>query len=258
MGGHKPDSRRARLGLIVPPTNSVNEREWLRALPNGAILHVARMPLHLDAASDAGRRALEADLTRAASGLAAAGADVLAYGCTAGSLVLPLNRLTDFMTGLSGKPSVATAPAIVAALRRLNAKRVALATPYHDALNADEAAFLAACGFDVVSLAGLGHGMGGVHEFTRIAHVASDEVEALVGECDRPEADVIVLSCTDLATQSIHAALEARFAKPVVSSNQAALWAALEAASIPTSPPLWGQLMRMPPPIPMPAEPFGR
>lgn len=243
----RPDSRRARLGLIVPSTNSINEKEWLRALPEGAAMHVARMPLHLDTASDAGWRALEADLARAASDLAAtADIDVLAYGCTAGSLALPLDRLTGFMTARIGRPSVATAPAIVAALRRLGATRIALATPYHDALNAHEAAFLVACGFDVVSVVGLGHGAGGAHEFTRIAQVTGDEVEALVRACDHPAADAIVLSCTDLATQSIHATLEARFGKPVVSSNQATLWAALKAASISPDRPSWGRLMRLP------------
>ena len=38
---------RARIGLIVPPTNTANEAEWSLMLPDGVTLHTTRMPLHL-------------------------------------------------------------------------------------------------------------------------------------------------------------------------------------------------------------------
>ena len=52
-------SQRARIGVIVPPTNTVNEAEWLRMMPDGVTFHAARMPLHADTASEAGRKALD-------------------------------------------------------------------------------------------------------------------------------------------------------------------------------------------------------
>ena len=40
--------RRAKLGLIVPVTNTVNEAEWHQHTPRGVTVHSARMPLHAD------------------------------------------------------------------------------------------------------------------------------------------------------------------------------------------------------------------
>ena len=73
---------RAKLGLIVPPTNTVNEAEWHTMLPEGVTFHVTRMPLHADTTSDAGKKALFTDIEKSTSDLAQAGLSVIAYGCT--------------------------------------------------------------------------------------------------------------------------------------------------------------------------------
>jgi maleate isomerase/arylmalonate decarboxylase len=232
----------AKLGLIVPPTNSINEAEWQINLPEGVTLHVTRMPLHLDSDTLEGRRRLEADLVRAADDLAACDVDVVAYGCTAGSLVLPTNSLTDFLTAASARPAVATAPAIAMSLSVLGVKRIALATPYHNALTDHEAAFFQACGFDVVSAKGLGFGAGGSHEFRHIAKLDAKAVIDLVTMVDGPSVDAIVLSCTDLPTRLRHDSLEKQVGKPVISSNQATFYAALKSVDVPVSFVRWGRL----------------
>jgi len=229
----RPYGWRARLGLIVPPTNTINEAEWNLALPDGFSVHTARMALHLDSASPAGHRQLLADLAIACKDLAAADVDAIAYGCTAGSLGMPLDRITAPMTAFSKKPAAATAPAIAAALGALGAVRIALATPYYDALNAHEAAFFSECGFTVASVKGLGLGAAGLHAFAEIAKVSFADTFALARDAilacgSKPAA--LVLSCTDLATLKIHEDLERAFGIPVVSSNQATLWATLRAA----------------------------
>jgi len=213
----------ARIGLIVPTTNSTNEAEWQQALPDGVTLHVARMPLHLDSDTDAGIQALKADLARFASDLASADVDVIAYGCTAGSLVLPTDSLTSFITRTTGKPAIATAPAISESLHRLGVKRIALATPYHDALNRHETEFLTACGFDVVASKGLGYGAGGMHEFKNIAKVGRNALLELVQTVNVPDIEAIVISCTDLPTRYLHRTLENLTGKHIVSSNQATI-----------------------------------
>jgi maleate isomerase/arylmalonate decarboxylase len=229
---YRPYGTRAKLGLIVPPTNTVNEAEWARMLPAGVTMHVTRMALHADSSSAAGRDALYADIREAVADLAQASLDVIAYGCTAGSMVTPVETLTDYMTSVCGLPCVATAPAIVAACRALGATRVALATPYHDALNAHEARFLAACGIETVAMRGLGIGAGGAHEYVRISRVALEDVYAHCRGADHPDAQALVVSCTDFAVLEAIPRLEAELGKPVVTSNQATLWRALRAAGI--------------------------
>ena len=85
---------RARLGLIVPPTNTTNEAEWSRVLPDGVTLHVTRMPLHLHVEEPLrDDDPLARDLVAAAGLLAQAGVSAIAYGCTAGSMIEPLDQL---------------------------------------------------------------------------------------------------------------------------------------------------------------------
>lgn len=241
---YRPYGRRAKLGLIVPPTNTVNEAEWARMAPEGVTIHATRMRLHADTQSPEGERQLYADIERATRDLAAASLDAIAYGCTAGSMVTPLAKLTDYMTGIAGIPCVATAPALVLACRALAVTRVALATPYHDALNEHERQFLAANGIDVVALKGLGIGAGGPHEYVRIARVPKAEVLAHARSVDRPEAQALMISCTDFATLEAVPELERALGKPVVTSNQATFWAALRAARIDDRLPSFGRLLQ--------------
>ncbi len=216
----------ARLGLIVPTTNTVNEAEWRRMAPPEISFSLVRMPLHHEA------DALYADLGRSISKLQEHKPDVIAYACTAGSLVLPLDRLTAYMESLAGVPCVATAPALVQACRFLSISKVSLATPYHDVLNEHEVAFLEKCGIETLNVKGLGIGAGGPHEYVKIARVPADEVYAHCRSVDVPAAQGMIVSCTDFRALEAIPRLEAELGKPVVSSNLATLWAALRATGV--------------------------
>jgi maleate cis-trans isomerase len=227
----KPLGAVARLGLIVPTTNTVNEPEWAACLPPGVSMHVARMPLHTDAQSAGGKEALRRDITVAAQSLADADVDVIAYGCTAGSTILPLSTVPDMIREAAGRPGVATAPALVHALMALGARRVVVATPYDERMNRHERDFLQACGLAVLRIEGLG--AGDAAAFRGIHRVGAEAVLALVGRAAAGlDYDALVLSCTDLPTQALHNGLEARLGRPVVTSNQATLWAALQEAGL--------------------------
>lgn len=223
---------RAKLGVIVPPTNTANEAEWNAMVPPGVSVHAARMPLHTDTASDAGKRALYDNVKRYARDLAQASVDIVAYGCTAGSMVTPMTALPDFMAREAGTPAITTAQAIVEALRALGARRIAVATPYHDALNRHEVHFFAAHGIETVSIAGLGYGANGPAEYRNIARVPLEEGFAHAISADRAEADAVLVSCTDFATLGLLDRLETALGKPAISSNQATLWLALRRAGI--------------------------
>jgi maleate isomerase/arylmalonate decarboxylase len=223
---------RAKLGLIVPPTNTVNEAEWHTMLPEGVTFHVTRMPLHADTTSDAGKKALFTDIEKSTSDLAQAGLSVIAYGCTAGSMVQPLDQLTDFMSDVSGVPSVTTAASIVAALQALNLRKISIATPYHDALNEHEVAFLADNGVETLQIAGLGIGAGGPEEYIQIARTPAEQIKQHVLSVDHQDAEAVLISCTDFPTLNLITELEQVLGKPVITSNQATFWATLRAAGI--------------------------
>jgi maleate isomerase/arylmalonate decarboxylase len=210
--------------MIVPPTNTVNEAEWKRIAPD-LRFPLLRMPLHAHA-----DETFFSDLRESLHQLRMKKPDVVAYACTATSMVLPLETLPEFIEKEAGVPGVATAPALVLAARELGMKKVAVATPYHDALNEHETEFLEACGLEVLGIRGLGIGAGGPHEYVRIAKVSPEQVFAHCRSAWMPGADGMIVSCTDLRTLETLPRLERELGKPVVSSNLATLWLALRKA----------------------------
>ena len=127
--------------------------------------------------------------------------------------------------------------AVIAALRRLDVVRMALATPYPGDVTDCERRFFVANGFDVVSCNYLGRSGAGVRPTT------FDEIIALVRRVDRPEVQAIFISCTDLRVLELVDMLEQELSKPVLTSNQVTLWAILEALGRRDTVPGYGRLL---------------
>ena len=223
-------SPRGKIGLIVPPTNTVNEAEWSRLMPEGVTFHTVRMAIHSDPSSDRG--AVVRDIAGRVHELAQARVDVVAYACTAGSMVSPPRALPDEVERETGVAVVTTAAAIVDALHALGARRVSIATPYHDALNEHEVAFLAENGIETARIAGLGLGANGPVDYPLIAQTPLEAVEAHARAVFVPGSDALVVTCTDFPSLPLIERLEAALGVPVVTSNTATLWAALRRAEI--------------------------
>ncbi len=223
---------KAKIGVIVPPTNTANEAEWNIMAPSGVSIHSARMPLHTDTTSSAGLAALYRDIEHYAKDLSRASVDVVVYGCTAGSMVTPVSSVPEFMHEKTGISSLTTAQAIIEALSTLSVQTLSVATPYHDAMNQHEKQFLQEHGIDVVSIEGLGYGESGAEEFRNIARVGAETVTDLVQRVDHDKADAILVSCTDLASATLITSLEQALGKPVISSNTATFWRALRLAGV--------------------------
>ena len=226
----KPDGWRARIGVIVPPSNTVNETEFNRLKPDGVTFHFTRSPLHPDPAADDFTEMMQ-DLDRACGELAACAVDLVAYGCTSGSMACPADRLLGKLRQVSGVEGISTAGAILAALEALSVERTAMATPYTEETNAHEAAYLAAHGIEVVAASGLGLNTS-LANIQRISRVAPKAVFDHAMAVDRPEAQALLICCTDFNTVDAVEPLEQALGKPVVTSNAATLWAALRALGI--------------------------
>ena len=59
-----------------------------------------------------------------------------------------------------------------------------------------------------------------------------DAVYELGRAADHPEAEAVVLSCTDMRSVEIIARLEAKLGKPVITSNQAMVFQAMQLAGL--------------------------
>jgi len=211
----------SRIGLLLPSSNTTMEPDFVMMAPEGVTVHSARMLLEDVTPESLERMAGEAE--QAARLLSTADVDLMVYGCTSGSLIRGVEweaSLVNRIEAASGTQTVTTAGAVVEALRTLEARNIRVFTPYTDAVNRLEKTFLEAQGFHVDSIVGLG-----LVDNLKIGRVTPVEIERLVDP--RPAADCLFISCTNLPAVFLIQTLEERHQKPVVTSNQASMWATL-------------------------------
>ncbi len=213
----------SRIGLLVPSSNTTVEPEFYRALPPGVTLHVARLFL-TQIAPDAILGIVQ-DLEAQSRGLATADVDVIVLGATAPSFLKGLGydrELIARIEAATGKRATTTSTALIEALRHLGVSRVVLGAAYDDRVNAIAQAFLEANGIEVLAAQGLG-----MVDNLAVGRLGSDSAYELARRIDRPDAEAIVLACTNWKTMDAIDRLERELGKPVISTTQASLWAAL-------------------------------
>jgi maleate cis-trans isomerase len=222
---------RARIGLIVPSMNVTMEPEFNRMAPEGVSVHASRV-LAVGKTSVESYQAMAEATARAAEELATTEPDVLAYGCTSGSIVGGDEGITNRLQEIMGPvPVVTTATAVVEAMRALGMKRISVATPYVGFVNDEEKLFLEERGFEVARILGLELGHDPAER--RMIGRQPPGVAYRVGlESYTEDSDGVFISCTNFAALPIAQQLEERLGKPVVTSNQATFWAALRRAGL--------------------------
>jgi len=212
-----------RLGLLVPSSNTTMEKEFNLMRPKSATVHAARVRLREVVVSEL--LSMEREIELEALKLSDARVDVIGFGCTTGSLARGLGHDKEIVSRIERVtkiPAVATAGAVVEALKALKLSRISVGTPYSDQVNALEKRFLEQSGFQIVKMKGLG-----IVDNTEIGKQSQRVVYALVKEVEAAEAEAVFISCTNLPTISVLEKLEKELEKPVVSSNTATMWAML-------------------------------
>ncbi len=229
-----------RIGLLVPSSNTTMEPEFYRALPSGVTLHVARLFLtKIEAASIL---EMVRDLESQSRNLASADVDVIVLGATAPSLLKGLGydrELIKIIETTTGKRATTTSTALIEALRYLGVSRVVLGSAYDENVNAIAKSFLEASGVEVIGA----HGLALVDNLA-VGRLEDSSAYQLARTIDRPDAEAIVLACTNWKTMDAIERLERELGKPVVSTTQVSLWAALRAIGGIDGVPGYGQLLR--------------
>ena len=214
-----------RIGLLVPSSNTTVETEFFRALPPGVTLHTAR--LFLSTIAPESILAMVEDMEKQARLLASADVDVIVLGATAPSFLKGLGydrELIAKIESATGKKATTTSTALVAAIRHLGARRVVLGTAYTDQVNGIAKAFLEASGIEVTDVKGLS-----LTDNLVVGRLSPQTACDLALALDRTNADAIVLSCTNWQTMEVIERIEAEAGKPVITTSQASVWAALRA-----------------------------
>jgi maleate isomerase len=229
----------ARIGLIIPSGNRLTEPQFNQYAPPGVGIHVTRLRMtgkwHKTPAE------LKDALAEAAAALADTKPGVIVFHCTANSMENGLAgeaALVETIQNASGCPATTTAQAIAQALTSSGIKKLVLISPYVKRTNEHEVQYLSEAGFTVLHDVGLGL------ESEAYSAVTPEQWIQVVNENSRPDADGYLLSCTNTRMIETIDDLERQVGKPVVSSNQATLWACLKKLGVPHGDTNLGRLFR--------------
>jgi maleate isomerase len=217
----------ARIGLIIPSSNRLTEPQFHRYAPPGVDTHVTR--LRMTGKFRKPLSELKRSLVEASEALSDVKPGIIVFHCTANSMENGLAHeaaIVEIIEQASGCPTFTTAQAITQAFDHFDIKKLVLISPYVKATNQHEVQYLREAGYTVVHELGLGletHGY---------SAVTPEEWKNIVKENDRADADGYFLSCTNTRMIEAIPEIEREMDKPVVSSNQATLWACLKRLGI--------------------------
>ena len=220
---------RARIGLIVLESDQTIEAEARMLDLPGVDFYHSRIPNSSEVTSES--------LTDMARRLPAAAArlprefdfDVIGYGCTSAATLIGADRVAAAIQ--SEHPGVAcTDPitAAVAALRALDAHRVAVVTPYTADVTAPIVRILADEGLSVTALGSFLES----NDLT-VARISPQSIaEGVRATARGADCDAVFVSCTSLRLLASVDGLESEVGLPVLSSNMALFWHLLRLAGV--------------------------
>ncbi|MER7013690.1 Asp/Glu racemase [Saccharopolyspora sp. NPDC000359] len=210
---------------VIAPFDLALDRELWRWTPAEVSLYLTRtafvpVPVTVEQANLVSDEAAVHSATR---DLLVPEPEVVAYACTSGSFVNGATgerTLVEVMLQAGAPAAVTASGALVQALQLLGISRISVATPYVTSVTDRLRDFLDEYGIEVVASVGLGL-------LGQIWKVDYRQVVDIVRSADRPEAEAMFVSCTNLPTYDIIGPLERELGKPVLTANQVTLWAAL-------------------------------
>ena len=216
------DPRFPPLGLIVLQTDETIEPEFARHFADHpSPLYVSRVPSGLEVTTDTLSHMAE-ELTASARLLPGPREyTVVGYGCTSGTAVIGRKRIAAIV-GAGCRTRAVTDPltATIAACRAAGISRLALLSPYIEAVNLPVIEAFAAEGIEFSAVATFDERV--EERVVRISAASLIEAACEIGAGTGIEG--VFMSCTNLRTMHVLGPVSARLGKPALSSNQALAW----------------------------------
>ncbi len=208
-------------GVLIPSTNTTAEIEYSRLLPAEWQAHYGRM-LTSSADKTPFSPPQDADVEYQARLLGTARVEIVFLLQTSASLFADDydQKAMRLMAG-AGVPSFTSAMAIGEAMGGLGVKRVALVSPYSEPVNASAKRYYEGkYGLSVVALEGFA-----ATDSYAIGRLGPENARDAFRRIDRPEIEAFIVPGGNFPTMASIEGWEREFGKPVVTTNQAALWA---------------------------------
>jgi len=225
---YEPIVPRARIGFIIPSSNRMIEPQMQRYMPAGVMPHFTR--IGMTNRHKAPLEQLMPRITYAAEMLADSKCDVIVFQCTGTSMSGGVDmdkRVVAEIETVTGRPATSTASALTAAFAALGARRLVFVSETQQADHDRKLSFLREASYDIV--ADKAACLAGTDAYcTTPPAFWYDLAMALRND----SADAYFISCSNIHSIDVIEDLERDLAKPVVTSNQAAIWCSLRAAGI--------------------------
>jgi len=238
------------IGLLTPQANTTVEPETFILLPAGYA--------HINARLISNKPTMEArlldymrHLDTACDQFANAPIQAVAVACTSASYLLGRAREAQMLASIEhkrGVPVFTAATAIVVALEQLNARRIALASPYPSSLTASSKTYWESQGFTVVRIVSVTTTQPQTHTpFHPIYAMQAHAAGALLDALDASDADAVLMLGTGMPTLEPLLTANARAGVPVLSSMLCLAWmgvSLVEKTPVPLAPWLRGDHWR--------------
>lgn len=235
---------RAKIGLITPVGESAEHAFHIYA-PEGVSFSSTK--LSLPALTPEGFAGLADQLEETAGKYRGYDLDLVVFGCAAGSCIKGSawnQACTDRMERACGIPGLTTGTAVLEGLQKLGARKVAVLTPYPEAIYDAEKRFLEENGFEVTNIVSMD-----MRQFKdRGLRIEAADEHFLYQHSVRVDlkgADAFYLSSMELAAMEIIDLLETALEIPVVTSHQVTLWGALRHCRVGAKIPKMGRLFTL-------------
>ncbi len=224
----------ARIGVLVPFTNTNLEPDLMMMRPRGTTMHFHRLGNYdadkiptADQMAGLGASDISEDL-RLICGVRP---DVVLYGCTSATLTHGSDFDKDLairINAYSNALSLTAAGCLIEALNALDFTRVGFASPYVGEINRLAICFLESRQITTVECSDIGRELGNYGQW----ELSPDEVTELACRADHPDAEALVLSCTDMRSVEVIQQIESRIGKAVITSNQAMMFCLMRALGL--------------------------
>ncbi|MEQ1775172.1 MAG: aspartate/glutamate racemase family protein [Burkholderiales bacterium] len=217
------------VGLMVPINNTTMERELLAWLPAGSTCNTQRIPRGKGLLTKETLPEYVAQALALAKTFSDPAVDVVAYGCTAAGFISgPAGdaALQNDLANITGKNVVTTARSMVQALQDIGATKIALVTPYPEAVNTQLKAFLADGGIAVKRFNSFY-----AQNTDELGSIEAHQVATMARETMGDDCEALFIGCSQLPTYDILGDLEREFGRPAFSSIQVTAQRAQRAAS---------------------------
>ncbi|RMC62469.1 hypothetical protein [Sinorhizobium meliloti] len=148
--------------------------------------------------------------------------DIVVLNCTSASFSYGLEgerSIRQSILDAGARRALTASGAVIGALTALEAKKIAVGTPYDTRTNDALKKFLTEAGFEVASIP--------TTEIDDLDNTSDDQIRAIADAAYDKHATAMFISCAGLRTRHLLPALNAKYKLPVLTSLQATMWAAL-------------------------------